>query len=232
MKWRLLIALLGVLPAPVLAAEAVPNLRVCGRPQSLEHEHGRTKSIPVPAAVRSIVRTSRYHWAILTLGGRTICDDLSDVGELHDVTLTPDRRFLTYTWYGYEVYGQHLVDRTGRGKIYEIGDKPMFSPSRRLFATLDQTESEFGMQSGLAMWRVTPATVVAVARLEDIPRMHDWRIDGWAGEACLRMSAIPHELIKGGDQDITKLPRTRYLAKPVRRAWQVLPVGGANRCPG
>lgn len=220
--WIARALLAAAIAAPALAAETPPDLRRCALPAAPDSgERQRTKPLAVPAALRGIVRANLYHYAVTTLNGATVCDDVSWVNELHDVRLTPDRRFLTFGWLGYESYGYTLIDRAGRGKAIEVGAAPVFSPSRQLFASVDQTESEFGAQSGLVVWRVTPAAVTEIARLADIPRMHDWRIDGWNGDTCLRLSAIAHDLLR----------RSAFIARPAGRSWRLTPAGGASRCP-
>lgn len=230
--WLAAVLCAAAIGTPALAAETPPDLRRCPRAASPDSgERERAKPLPVPAALRGIVRSDLYHYAVSTLTGATICDDVSWVNQIDEVRLTPDRRFLTYSWLGYESYGHKLIDRAGRGKVLEVGAAPVFSPARGLFASVDQTESEFGAQSGLVIWRIAPGAVAEVARLEDIPRMYGWRIDGWGGEACLKLSAIPHTLIRGGDQDTSKLRRSAFVAKPAGRAWRLAPASGANRCP-
>jgi hypothetical protein len=194
-----------------------PNLPGCKPPeQPAGGERERKTPLPVPSGLRQIVRSSLYHYGVTTLGGRTLCIDTSWWNQVEWQPPSPDMRLLSFTWYGYETSGQLLMDRFGRGKAIEVGARPVFSPSRRLFAAVDQTESEFGSLSGLAVWRVTPTSVVEVVRKEDIPRMQDWRIDSWAGEACLNLSAVP---LTASDPARTR--RTRYVARPAARGWSV-----------
>lgn len=229
--WTLIAAFTALLATPALAADTPPNLRACPSPASPDGgERERTMPLPVPAALRTIVRSSLYHYAVSTLRGGTVCDDVSWVNEVSDVALTPDRRFLSYRWYGYETYGYKLIDRTGRGQVHDIGAKPVFSPSRQQFAAIDQTEAEFGTISGLMVWRVLPGGIAESGKVEDIPRMYDWRIDGWSGEACLNLSAIPHERMQD-DPVIANARRDRFIARPAGLTWRVLRAVGPNHCP-
>ena len=231
----LALALAG-LAAPGLATPAwavgPPDPRGCPRPAVPDAgERERTKPLPVPPLLRSVMGSSLYHYAVSTLGGARICVDVSWVNTAEHHTLSPDRRFVTFGWLGYESYGHKLIDRSGAGQVVEVGAMPVFSPSRRLFAAVDQTESEFGSLSGLAIWRVRAAGVAEVARIEDLRRMYGWRIDGWAREDCIDLSAVPFGRMKGGDEDVAKLRRDRFVARPRAGTWRVVPAAGANRCP-
>jgi hypothetical protein len=225
------IALAAGLAAIATPALAAPDARTCPKPASPDGgERQRTKPLPVPAALRPTMGSSLYHYAIAAHSGARICVDTSWIESAEDVAATPDLRFVSFGWLGYETYGYILVDRAGRGKIHEIGAKPVFSPSRRLFAAIDQTESEFGSLSGFKVWRVTPTQVLETGAVENIPRMYDWRIDGWAGEACLNLSAITFEEQRR-DVDVVKMRRTPFIARRVGSGWRVVPASGANRCP-
>lgn len=222
---------LAAVAAPALAA-GPPDPRTCPPPPAPDSgDRERTTPLPVPPMLRQIMGSSLYHYAVSTLGGARICIDVSWVDKAEDFTLSPDKRFVTFGWLGYESYGQKLIDRAGRGQVVEVGAIPVFSPSRRLFAAVDQTESEFGSLSGLAIWRVLPTGVAEAARLDDLPRMYDWRIDGWVGENCIGLSAIPHARMKGGDEDVAKLRRDRFVARLSAGTWRVVPAARTNGCP-
>lgn len=229
---RTILALgLAALAAPAFAANP-PDARGCPRPAAPDGgERERTKPLPVPPLLRQIMSSSLYHYAVSTLGGARICVDVSWVDSARRHTLSSDRRFVSFGWLGYESYGHKLIDRSGAGRVVEVGAMPVFAPSRSLFAAVDQTESEFGSLSGLAIWRVRPVGVAEVARIEDLPRMYDWRIDGWAGNDCIELSAVPHERVQGGREDTAKLRRDRFVARPHAGTWRVVPAAGANRCP-
>lgn len=220
---------LATIATPALAAP--PDARTCPKPASPDSgERQRTKPLPVPAALRTVMSSSLYHYAVTSLSGARICIDTSWMETTEQVAASPDLRFVSFQWLGYETYGYVLIDRAGRGKEIEVGARPVFSPSRRLFAAVDQTESEFGSLSGFKVWRVTPATVIEAGAVEAIPRMYDWRIDGWAGETCLKLSAIRFEE-QQRQIEIGRMHRTSFIAKQAGGAWRVLPANGTNRCP-
>lgn len=223
-----LAAALAAIATPALAA---PDARTCPRPASPEGgERQRKAPLPVPAALRPTMAASLDHYAIASHSGARICVDTSWIERAENVRASADLRFVSFGWLGYEANGYILVDRAGRGKVHEIGAKPVFSPSRRLFAAIDQSESEFGTLSGFKVWQVTPTAVVVAGAVADIPRMYDWRIDGWAGEACLDLSAIAFaEQQRGGA--VAQMRRTRFVARRTGTAWRVLPARGAARCP-
>jgi hypothetical protein len=205
----------GLASAAMVAQARVPDIDSCPPPEQPEGgEISRTEPIPIPPRFRSIVRSSRYSIAIATLGGATICRDTSWTQDLEDMTLSPDGRFLTYGWMGYETYGQDLVDRTGKGVVIEVGQPPVFSPSRRLFAAIDLNEGEIGTLTGLAVWRVERLGATQIGKIETIPQLSDWRIDGWVGEACLNLSARPH----GSDETARRM---RYTARKSARGWRL-----------
>ena len=225
--WTLLAAPAAALMAAPALAAASPNLPGCPAPEQPDSgERQRKGPLPVPAALRAQLRSSLYHYAIASRAGPPVCVDTSWIESIDGMALSPDGRFLTFRWIGYETYGYLLIDRAGRGKAHEIGARPVFSPSRGQFAAIDQTESEFGSLSGLKVWRVTPTAVTEAGKVEDIPRMYDWRIDAWLGEACLNLSAVPLE-----QADDPKAQRRRYVARIGPRGWRVSAASPANRCP-
>ena len=227
-RWILAASLLA-LASP--AAAAVPDPQQCPKPASPEAgERERTKPLPVPQQLREVLASSLYHYAVSTVGGGRICIDTSWTESVENIALTPDGRFLSFRWFGYETYGYKLVDRAGRGQVTEIGAQPFFSPTRRLMAAIDQTESEFGSLSGLAIWRVTPSAVVEVARIEDIPRRDGWRIEGWGEEECLNLSA--QRSGQEPDVDRDKALRDRFVARPFGKTWRIQVVTASNRCRG
>lgn len=217
--------------ALVTPALAAPDAKTCPRPAAPDSgERQRTRPLPVPAALAPTMASSLYHYAVASHAGARICVDTSWMETAEHVAATPDLRFISFGWLGYETYGYVLIDRAGRGKVHEIGARPVFSPSRRLFAAIDQTESEFGSLSGLKVWQVTPAAVTEAGAVADIPRMYDWRIDGWAGETCLNLSAIAFAEQRR-EVPVAQMRRTRFIARRTGSAWRVLPAGSANRCP-
>ena len=121
------------LTAPLHAAVA-PDLPGCTPPEQADSgERQRTKAIPVPSMLRSIGKSSLHHFAVTTLTGRQVCIDMSWIETAEDLSLTPDLRFVSFGWLGYESYGHYMIDRAGKGQALETGVAPVFSPSRRFF---------------------------------------------------------------------------------------------------
>lgn len=206
--WALLLAA-GAAPA------TAPNLAACPPVQQTEGwERERTKPLAVPTTLRGLLRADLLHYAVATLGGGTVCIDTSFMESTDKHALSPDGRFLSFGWLGYESYGHIVVDRTGKGAVIETGVAPHFSPTRRYFAAADQTESEFGSLSGLAVWRVDAAGTTEIGRVSELPRMNDWRVDGWSGDICIDLSAVPFE-------QSASSPRVRFRAGPGKDGWQV-----------
>ncbi|MBV1690966.1 hypothetical protein KRR38_25630 [Novosphingobium sp. G106] len=216
------IASAGLLP-PTLA-KAAPDLAACPPVKQAEGwERERARPLAVPEALRAVLRSDLLHYAVATLGGGTVCLDTSFMETTDKLALSDDKRFLSFGWLGYESYGHIVVDRTGKGAMIETGVAPHFSPSRRYFAAADQTESEFGSLSGLAVWRVDATGTTEIGRIDELPRMNDWRIDGWSGESCVDLSAVPFE-------QSAKAPRVRFRAGPGKDGWQV--ARSAKGCAG
>lgn len=208
------VALSGVL-LPALAHAASPDPAHCPVPESPEGgERVRTTPLPVPAELATNVKSDLYHYAAATLGGGAVCVDTSWMDSAEWLPLPPAGRFFAFEWLGYESYGHKLIDRGGKGAVYEIVGKPVFSRSGRLFAEVDQYESENIMRGGLAVWRVDAATITRVARIENLPQMIGLQIDSWAGERCLNLSGQPITATGEG-------PRTRYAARLTARGWRV-----------
>lgn len=197
-----------------------PDLNRCPAPRhTADSEVQRTGPLPVPPELRTILKADRFRYGLLTLSGATLCSDTSSIESVEDMELSPDGRFLSFGWIGYEVYGHELIDRLGAGAVHEVGARPVFSPTRVRFAAVDQTESEFGSLSGLAVWSVGPAAVRLEAQFPDIPRMNDWRIDGWRGETCLALSSIPQSRTPQDYKQWGSARRDRFVASFAQERW-------------
>jgi hypothetical protein len=164
------------------------------------------------------LRSSLHHFAVTTLNGGAVCIDTSWMETAEDLALSVDGRFLSFGWLGYETYGHYMVDRAGKGTVIETGVAPVFSPSRRLFAAADQTESEFGSLSGLAVWRVDATGTTEIGRIAELERLDAWRVDRWVGEACIELSALPN----GVDPDEARpSQRIRFRAGLAKDGWRI-----------
>lgn len=221
-------AILGLLLASSLAASSAtapaPNLASCPRVEQAEGwERERSKPLPVPAALRPVLKADLLHYAVATLGGNTVCTDTSFMESVDKLALSPDGRFLSFGWTGYESYGHVVIDRIGKGEVIETGVVPVFSPSRRYFAAADQTESEFGSLSGLAVWEAGSAGTREIGRVTELPRMQGWRIDSWSGESCINLSAVSLDL---PPEASARAARVRYRAGPGKDGWRVTRASG------
>jgi hypothetical protein len=221
------ILLLAAGSTPALAAtpSAAPNLASCAKPKTPNADLQRKRPLPVPAGFRAFVKADQLHYAISTTGGGTICVDTSWMEDVGKMGGSADGRFLTFSWNDVEAYGYMFVDRAGRGQVLDTGVPPKPSPSGRLLAAFDQSESELGSLSGLAIWRVDPVGIHEVARVEDLPRMAEWKIDGWSGESCITLSALALEAHTGGDSD-----RHLFMARRSTKGWTVMPARRGG-CP-
>jgi hypothetical protein len=206
--------------APIAAfAAPVPDLASCPPAETPDGwERERDTPLPVPAALTGVLASDLLRLALATLPGGTACIETSWIETAEDITLTPDGRFLSFGWLGYESYGHIMVDRADEGQVIETGVAPVFSPSRRYFAAADQSESEFGSLSGLAIWEVGPTSTAEIGRINELPRMHAWRIDGWVGESCIDLSAAALDL---PPEEAEKAARVRYRAGPGKDDWHI-----------
>ena len=95
---------------------------------------------------------------------------------------------------------------------------------------MEYSESGFGSLNGFAVWRVAPTGLSQIAMLEVPQGMAEWRLDGWTGENCVRLSAIPHSRMPENYADVPKTRRDRFVARPGTRSWAITraPQG---RCP-
>jgi len=224
----LALAVATMMAAPALAK--APDLATCPRPSPENPgERQRTRPLPVPTALAGVLRASVLNYAVATLDGATLCIDTSWMESAETIALLGNGRFLSFDWMGYESFGHKLVDRTGKGQVIDTGVAPVFSPSRARLAAADLSESGFGALSAFAVWQVTPTGLRQIAQVTEVPEMLDWRIDGWAGEDCVKLSAIPFDKAPQ-DDDYAKAPRNRFIARNVRGGWRIGPAAKGS-CP-
>lgn len=209
-------AILSLLAAAA-APSASPSLAACPPVKQAERwERERKVPLPVPAAFRALIKADVTRYAVATLGGGTKCLDVSFIESVERMALSPDGRFLSFGWIGYEAYGHLVVDRSGKGQAIDTGVAPTFSPSRARLASVEYSESGFGSLNAFAVWRVEPTGLREIGRVEDLPSMSDWRVDRWAGEDCVVLSALPLDADRA-----SRAPRTRYAARTGARGWSV-----------
>ena len=213
-------------PEPGTTRAPSPDVATCARPAPLDDsERLRTEAIPVPAALKGVMRTDMENLAISTLGGGTVCVDASWMEALDNARLSPDGRFAAFDWFGYEAYGHVIVDRDGKGTVVDPGVKPLPSPSGKLLAAIDITESGYGPLNAFTIWQVDPAPISQLAQVETVPPAGDWKIERWVGESCVELSAIPWEAYSDPDGPADP-PREPYHARR-HSGWTVAP----GRCP-
>ena len=231
----------SVAPAANVPARAVPavsasaaapqaDLATCeAYPGGDSEERQRSKPLPIPARFAAIMRSDMDHIAVTTLAGGTLCIDARWTDSTSAMTLTADGRFLSFDWSGYEAYGHMLVDRAGRGKSIDTGAAPVFSPSRKLLASVEQSASGFGALNAFAVWQVGPNSLSEAAMIDQLPQMEDWRIDRWSGDGCIELSAVTFENMPDDNAALKDAPRERFAAR-AGKGWTLAPAGGPGAC--
>lgn len=196
-----------------------PDLAVCPARELLEEGlRERTEPIAVPTALRQVMLSGMDNFAFTTVDGTTVCVDASWMEAIEHSELSPDERFASFDWGGYEAFGHVIVDRSGKGQVLDTGVAPVTSPSGKLLAAADLGEAGFGALNAFAVWQIEPAGIRQLAKQDDVPSATDWRIENWAGETCIDLSAIPWEGYTG-DADT---PRERFRARGSNR-WRLEP---------
>jgi len=192
-----LIALAGALLAPSTASAQQAGTG----PTELEEALGRPRRMPaIPAELRPLVReVTRDRIVVRGLRG-DIPIDISDF-EPENFRQFADGRFLGFSYLGYEASGYLLVDRamSDADAVIATGEAPMLSPDGRWFAAVQFSGAGWGNLEAFGLWEVTPEGLRE--RLFDtaLPAGEDWRVDGWAREDCVALSAAP--LTAGGSSD-------------------------------
>lgn len=204
------------------APPGAPNPALCPPTQPIEADTNERKGpLPVPSKFAAIARSSRTSLAVRTLSGTNFCEDVHNINAARNFALSPDRRFFSFDWYGYEEGGHIVMDRSGRGQAVDTGATPTFSPSRHLLAAVEFSESGFGSLNGFAVWRVEATGLRRIAMLEVPQAMSEWRLDGWSGENCVRLSAIPFARMPDNAADVARTRRDRFIARPGTRTWAI-----------
>jgi hypothetical protein len=222
--------------APRIALAAAPDIAACPEPEMRDaYMLQRTKPLAVPRAFAGMIRADMNRYAVSTLGGGTVCVDTRDMeGTAEDHALSADKRFLSFTWQGYETGGHIVVDRSGAGQVVETGAEPSFSPSGKRFAAIEWSESGFGALNAFGAWQVEPEGVKTLALIEDMPAMTAWKIDRWVGEDCIELSGVASDQVPDDPREIDSAPRTRFVAAQMAKpsgpaAWKLLL--GVETCP-
>ncbi len=119
-----------------------------------------------------------------------------------------------------------VVDRTGRGQVVDTGNAPIASPNGERLASVDLSESAFGSLNAFAVWAIEPVGLRELAEInEDLPS-GDWRIEGWQGNDCIRLSLLPSDRYPEDYRDLDETPRDAWFAAQTN-AWKPAP----GSCP-
>ena len=198
----------GVPRAPT---PAEPDLAACPKAEDPEVRI-RTGPVPVPAPFAAIAVSSMDHFAFTTLAGNTICVDTTWIESADDAELSDDGRFASFNWIGYEAFGHVIVDRTGDGQVIDTGNAPHRSPDGRRLAAIDLSESGFGSLNAFAVWDIEPVGLRQAAEITEGFPTGDWRIEGWQGERCVRLSLVPIDRYPEDHRDMERTPRDPWFA--------------------
>ena len=195
-----------------VAKAAVPDAVACpARAPDQEGLRERTGPIAVPPLLDEVMRANMDNFALTTFEGASVCIDASWMEAIRNPELSPDGRFASFDWDGYEAFGHVFVDRAGNGQAIDTGVPPVASPSGKLLAAADLGEAGFGALNAFAVWRIAPARVRQLAKQTEVPSAYDWRVEKWVGETCVELSAVAWESLStdsGG-------PRERFRAREV-----------------
>jgi hypothetical protein len=204
--------------AATTSAPVRPDLATCRQAADQANpDLERRNALAVPAALIDKLAANRNFYAVSTLDGQTLCVSTSWMESVDHVKLSADGRFLTFAWAGNEAGGFILADRTGKGQETETGAEPVFAPGGRKLAAVEFSESGFGSLNGFAVWQVEAQGLRQLAKLDVPPERSDWRIDGWSGEACVKLSAVP------SDEEPGKSNRQHFAAKVSGKGWTIAP---------
>ena len=192
-------------------AAAEPDLAACPKAEPIE-ERIRTAPIPVPAVFEGKAKSSMDHFAFTTMTGDTVCVDTTWLESIDDAALSDDQRFASFSWVGYEAFGHVVVDRSGRGQVIDTGEAPVASPSGNRLASADLGIAGFGSLNAFAVWDIRPTGLRQVAEVSQGFPSGDWRVEGWQGESCVRLSLLPLDRHPEDYRDMDKAPRDPWFA--------------------
>ena len=223
-------ALCASLAATSAHAAGPPNPAQCPRLSATETaDRERTRPLAIPAEFRPIAQANVNSIAVATLSGGTFCVATGSIEKVDGVRLTSDKRFFHLAWYGNEAGGYYVVDRSGSGQLVDTGAIPTFSPSRQRFASIEISESGFGSLNGFLVMAVNATGMRQLAKLDNIPVLIDWRIQGWSGENCINLTGIRQEDVPQDWANLAKARRVRYFAQSGSRGWTLTRSTGG--CP-
>jgi hypothetical protein len=212
-------------------AKPGPDLKQCGtyKLQEGDQELERKAALPVPVGWHKVMATNRDFMAVTTIAGKTLCLFTREWENIDPATITNDSRYVGFAWSGYEAGGYILIDRAGKGGVFETGARPLWSRSGRRLGSVEWSESGFGSLNGILVLGVDVSsmhllgegaeTLRELARITDLPEgLTDWRNEGWRGDWCLEASAFPYA---------NDAARKRFSVRQVGGKWGLV----AGACP-
>lgn len=204
-----------------------PDLTACPPSHAFEGDlMERTGPMPVPSEFAGMVKSDMSHFAIISKAGNTFCLDTGWMDRIEDAKISHDQRFLAFGWLGYEQFGYVVIDRSGKGQVIDTGNAPLSPPDGKRFAAVDLSVSGFGSLNAFAVWDIRPIGLRQLAMVTDGLPDGDWRIDGWKGNDCVRLSLLPIDRHPSDQADFEKAPRDPWFASAANR-WQPRP----GTCP-
>ncbi|KLE33423.1 hypothetical protein [Aurantiacibacter gangjinensis] len=207
-------------------AQDRPDPAICER---LQAERGLPMAEPVsleiPASFSDrAVQTGRW-LATLNANGGTDCTFLGWVITAEPLEALSDR-FIGFAWTGYVTYGYTLID-TGAGRMtIDTGSRPVFSPRGDRLAFVEVSDVRIAFK-GFAVYQIGDGSFTPLHVDTFLPYHADWRVDEWANEDCILLSAVPRSRI---NNDYSRLPdaeRDRYVAGR-QNGWRLSP---GTQCP-
>ena len=214
---------LGV--SPHIAQARAPDFAACTPQASIEEgvELEREIPLPIPRGLEGIATSDFLRIAVSTLDGGTVCVPTGDMDGINGPVALFDGRFLGIPWAGYETGGYMLVDRMGKGSAIEIGAPPSFSPFMERIASVEGSGSGFGSLNGVLVLAIGESGLSELARIEDLPEGHDWKVEGWSDTSCFEISSLP---LEASDE---WPPRRLQAVSEGSEGWHLGPVG--SHCP-
>jgi hypothetical protein len=214
-------------PAQAEAAETPePNLAACAKAEA-NPDRQRTKPLAVPEAFGKLAKSDLDHVAVVTADGGTVCVDTNWIESIDRAKASSDGRFFAFGWSGYEAGGYVVIDRSGPGQVIDTGVPPLSPASGKRFAAVELSESGFGSLNAFAVWDILPVGLKEIAHIDQgLSTDGEWRIDGWEGDHCVKLSFVPSDRFPENYADLPKVAGDPWFAAEKNR-WK--PAAGS--CP-
>lgn len=221
----------SVTPVAVASPSPAPSASPGARPALCSEVPTRGRDYPnkpivIPAKVADIATAGQTRLGVEALNGKPVCLDLDGIAHTSALALTSDRRFVSFSWFGYEEDGYKVIDRAGSGKVIETGGRPMFSSSRNRFAAAQVHSAGAGGLVNIRVWEVGKHGTQRIVNVSnEVQRDSDWRVERWGGENCVLLSMLPPDVDQG--------PRRRVQLRILKKSWalEALPTG-TKACSG